>query len=344
MVIIRTLLLLTLFGCAKTSYLFHQSIGQLKIFTKSKENSKLLKSVKVEQKVKDKILYIEELKKYFFEYWEKDVAPIYTKTTILDQKAVTYLVITSDFHKIKANKECFPFMGCFPYLGFFNLEHAKEYAKDKESEGQYSYIRPVYAYSTLGYFDDPILSSFFNYNKFDLTELIFHELFHTIYFYKDKVQLNENLANYFGKQMALEYYKKQGWSTSELAKREENSAKIRKKLVELTKQYESRLNTSKVKNRKQADQLLEKFMQENFKPQLQAFCAEIKSENCYPLKRKWNNASLAAYLTYEEESDRIEAKVKKENWTLKQFFSYIERLTKQYEDNPKDLEEHLFKL
>ena len=75
-------------------------------------------------------------------------------------------------------------------------------------------------YSTLGYFDDPILSSFFNYNKFDLTVLIFHELFHTIYFYKNKVQLNENLANFFGREMAIEYYKKLGLEVDAIEKRE----------------------------------------------------------------------------------------------------------------------------
>ena len=74
--------------------------------------------MKIEQETKDKIIYIENLKRYFFEYWEKDVEPIYSRTTLLDQKAVTYLVITSDFHKIEANQECFPLMGCFPYLGF----------------------------------------------------------------------------------------------------------------------------------------------------------------------------------------------------------------------------------
>ena len=129
-----------------------------------------------------------------------------------------------------------------------------------------------------------------------------------------------------------------------LLKREKLGVQIRKKLVELTKLYEKILNEKKLESRKQADQLLEQFMKSTFYPKIQKYCAEIKSKSCFPLKRKWNNASLAAYLTYEKESDRIEAKVEKENWTLKQFFSYIERYTREFKGDSQDLEKYLFKL
>lgn len=342
--LVVALVMMLMNGCAKTNYLYHQSIGQMKIFTKSRKNADVLESVKVEDKVKEQIRYIESLKSYFYTYWGKKETPIYSKTTILDQKAVTYLVITSDFNVIKADKECFPFMGCFPYLGFFNLQHAKKYAKEKDELGKYSYVRPVYAYSTLGYFDDPILSSFFAYDKFDLTELVFHELFHTIYFIKNKVQLNENLANYFGKEMALEYFKSRGWDAEEVISKESRSKLMRKKLVELTHQYQQILEQQKPQNRQAADLLLDQFLADVFKPTLTKYCSEIEAKSCFPLKRKWNNASLAAYLTYENESDKIEQKVTKESWTLKQFFSYIEQVTKKYEGQPEMLEKQLFAL
>jgi len=80
---------------------------------------------------------------------------------MLENSAVTYLVVASPFNEIKAVETCFPVMGCFPYLGFFNLNSAKNFAKEKENENYVTWIRPVYAYSTLGYFTDTILSSFF---------------------------------------------------------------------------------------------------------------------------------------------------------------------------------------
>ncbi|MBT5093001.1 MAG: hypothetical protein HOM21_02085, partial [Halobacteriovoraceae bacterium] len=189
-------------GCAKFSYLVEQGIGQLKLQSRSKKNSEILKDPTVEESIKDKIKLITKYKEYFYRYWGKPSTGIYSKTTILKGEAVTHLVIVSPADKIEALEECFPLVGCFPYLGFFKKASAKEYASKKSAEGFVTYTRPVYAYSTLGKLEDRILSSFFQYKDSELAELIFHELFHTIFFIKDEVELNENLANYFGQVMA----------------------------------------------------------------------------------------------------------------------------------------------
>src|SRR5690606_17570522 len=86
-------------------------------------------------------------------------------------------------------------------------DSALDWVKDKKEEGFQTWMRPVYAYSTLGYFEDRILSSFFQYDKYELAELVFHELFHVMYFLKNNVDFNENIANFFGEQMAREYFK-----------------------------------------------------------------------------------------------------------------------------------------
>lgn len=336
------LLLLLLTSCAKVNYLYHQSFGQMKVFTKSKSNKKLLESVRTPEEIKDKIRYIEELKSYFYKYWNEKTTPTYSRTTVLDQKAVTYLVITSPFKEIKADKECFPFMGCFPYLGFFNLNHAKEYAKEKEELGKYSYIRPVYAYSTLGYFDDPILSSFFIYDEFDLAELIFHELFHTIFFIKNQVELNENLANYFGKEMAIEYFKLKGKNHHVGIEKEEKSKELRKLIVVLTNKYKKLLKQKAPQSRADSDKLLDNFLKTEFFPRVESKCESLKVKKCFALKRKWNNASLAAYLTYENKADRIGKKRVANGQTLKEFFAYIRKTTENFEGEEKELAKALF--
>ena len=200
------ILIFTLGGCAKFSYLIEQGSGQFKLLFDAKENKKILEDPDIPENYKKKIKLVQIYKSYFYKYWNKKETKIYSKTTILNRKAVSYLVITSPFDQIYANKECFPITGCFPYLGFYKKEKADKYAETKKKEG-FTFVRPVYAYSTLGYFTDTILSSFFQYEEFDLAELIFHELFHTIFFLKNEVDLNENLANYFGREMAFEYFK-----------------------------------------------------------------------------------------------------------------------------------------
>ena len=201
------LIFMFLSSCAKMSYLAEQGLGQLSLLNRSKDNKKVLSDVRIPLSYKEKIKKISEYKRFFYRYWKKNEGSIYSKTTLLDTDAVSYLVIVSPHNNIEAKEECFPFVGCFPYLGFFKKKSAQEYQKKMEEKGFITHRRDVYAYSTLGYFTDPILSSFFFYDDFDLVEMIFHELFHTIFFIENEVKLNENLANYFSKEMAFDYFK-----------------------------------------------------------------------------------------------------------------------------------------
>jgi len=137
-------------SCAKFNYLYEQGVGQISLLSRGKDNKELLNSVRVPKVQKERIKKIQELKTFFYRYWDKKETRIYTQTTMLKTKAVTYLVIAAPFNEVKASENCFPVMGCFPYLGFFNLDSAKAFAKEKEKEGMVTWTRPVYAYSTLG--------------------------------------------------------------------------------------------------------------------------------------------------------------------------------------------------
>src|SRR5690606_3977623 len=188
----RLLVLLLVTACAKTSYIAEQTRGQLSLQWYGRDNHEVLADESIAHEHKEKIRLIETYREWFFEYWQRKPDAIYSKTTMLDDDAVTWLVITSPWNEIKANQECFPLVGCFPYLGFFKKTSAKNYLEEQKAKGFHTYMRPVYAYSTLGHFEDRILSSFFHYDQYELAELVFHELFHVMYFLKDNVDFNEN--------------------------------------------------------------------------------------------------------------------------------------------------------
>lgn len=310
-------------SCAKFSYLTNQGIGQLSLLNNAKKNRSVLEDPRISKEHKRKIKLIEKYKDYFYSYFQKEKTKIYSKTTMLENKAVTYLVIASSFNEIKAHKECFPVMGCFPYLGFFKKEAANEYQRSLEEKGFYTYQRPVFAYSTLGYFTDPILSSFFSYNDYDLAELIFHELFHTVFFASDEVKFNENLANYFGKEMMEEYFKDNKDFQEKVFKKKTASAELRKELVRLVGNYKLKLAKSAPKDRVEADTLLEGFLNSDFYPSLKKKCSELKLKECNVAKKKWNNASMSAYLTYTDQLKPIHELrlARKEN--LKEFLKFI---------------------
>ncbi|MDO9182385.1 MAG: aminopeptidase [Bacteriovorax sp.] len=321
--------MLAIGGCAKFDYLYEQSVGQISLQSKARDNQEMLKNVRVPAEQKDKIRKIGALKKYFYKYWGKKETAIYSQTTMLQNKAVTYLVIASPYQEIKAYETCFPVMGCFPYLGFFNLEQAKKFAKQKEAENFVTWLRPVYAYSTLGYFTDTILSSFFHYTDYELAELIFHELFHTIFFINNEVELNENLANYFAKEMLEDYFTQANQlDYLHIEQKEELEDKILRKMVvglaaELQEHYQKLLP----QNKEDSEAILDEFLEKKFKPDILKKCQEINipPKNCFPIQRQWNNASFAAFLTYEKKSDDLEGLRKKLGLDLRGYYLFINK-------------------
>jgi predicted aminopeptidase len=341
------LILILITSCAKLGYLAEQGTGQVSLLTRAKDNDDVLKDVRVSKKDKEKIKLVKEYKAHFYKYWNKKETSIYSKTTILHDEAVTYLVIVSAHNEIKAKKECFPVMGCFPYLGFFKKESAKDYARDMEKKGLVTYIRPVYAYSTLGYFTDTILSSFFYYDDYELAELIFHELFHTIFFVKDEVELNENLANYFGKEMALAYFHEDKDLRERLEKDQKLLKDLSKHVVSFARRIDKELKKDVKISKEDSLKLIEDALDESLRPEIKKVCEEhkVSDKKCYFLKRKWNQASLAAFMTYENKVDKIKMLRKSIPGDLRDFFNYIEGELKKYEDSDKKgtFSEWLFK-
>ena len=341
--------LVILSGCAKFDYLYEQSMGQMALLSKGRDNKEMLTNVRVSKTQKEKIKKIEELKKYFYKYWEKKETKIYSQTTMLKEKAVTYLVIISPYKEIKAEETCFPVMGCFPYLGFFNQKSARSFAKEKEAEDYVTWIRPVYAYSTLGYFTDTILSSFFEYDEYELAELIFHELFHTIFFVKNEVDLNENLAMYFSERMLDEYFasiNKTDYFKFE-QKRNEDYKKVKSLVVILANELQTMYKNLLPSSKEEAETILNEFMEERFQVEVMKKCQalDIQPRDCFPLERKWNNASFAAFLTYEKKSNDLQSLQKKLGLDLKGYYNWIASKYEEFQNQSveEDFEVFLFK-
>ena len=95
---------------------------------------------------------------------------------------------------IEPKQECFPFTGCVSYRGFFSEPLARRHAERLRAAGYDVHVGGVPAYSTLGWFDDPLLSSFIKYPDAQLARLLFHELAHQRVYAKDDTTFNESFA------------------------------------------------------------------------------------------------------------------------------------------------------
>ena len=335
-------ILLSLTGCARLNYLFEQGMGQIQLQVKGRKNEQWLKDPRVPHEQKVKIRQIQEYKKFFYRYFDRRPSEIYSKTTLLETSAVSHLVVVSRYDEIKSVKHCFWPLGCFPYQGFFKEKSAIHFQKKWEAQGFYTFKRPVYAYSTLGYFEDRILSSFFRYGKFELAKLIFHELFHTLFFIKNHVDINENLASYFAGRLAIEFFKDIPQWVKKKRRLLQKQQRIKYKLVQLAQSYHQSLTTHPPPSKESADRRLAAFLTEKLRPTLEVACDLEGISPCPLAQKSWNNASLSAYLTYEDKMKSLKELHHSLGISLKEYFHYIDQCYKNYKGKEKDFEAFLF--
>ncbi len=100
---------------------------------------------------------------------------------------------------------CYLLVGCAPYRGYFQRQRAQRYAAKLAARGYDTYVGGVPAYSTLGWFADPLLSSFIFWHEHDLAELLLHELAHGRIWVESDVAFNEAFATFVGRQGAREF-------------------------------------------------------------------------------------------------------------------------------------------
>jgi predicted aminopeptidase len=100
----------------------------------------------------------------------------------------------------------FPIVGYVPYRGYFDKTRAEDLAKSLEASGYDTYVRPAIAFSSLGFFNDPLLSNLLELNRVELAGVICHELFHRTYFLESDVMFDESAATWVGSRGAVDFF------------------------------------------------------------------------------------------------------------------------------------------
>lgn len=119
----------------------------------------------------------------------------YTRYADLGRPFVIWNVFAAPELSLTPKSWCFPIAGCVNYRGYFREAEATDEARRLKDDGEDVYIGGVPAYSTLGYFDDPILSSFVRWPESDVARLIFHELAHQLVYLPGDSVFNESYAS-----------------------------------------------------------------------------------------------------------------------------------------------------
>lgn len=179
-------------------YGFRQLRGQLHIITNSVSINELKHEGRTDSSTISKLVYIDEVRRFAVDSLGLENTDNYTTYFEQDKKPVMWVVTGSLPYEFKEKTWWFPFINTVSYKGFFDERLALQEAALIEKEGYESDIYSPEAWSTLGFFSDPVLSNMLNRGPGKLAELIIHELAHATVYLPSEVDLNENLATLAG--------------------------------------------------------------------------------------------------------------------------------------------------
>jgi predicted aminopeptidase len=133
-------------------------------------------------------------------------------TTFTRLRSDTLVLVLSGVYpdQLKQKTWWFPIVGSVPYKGYFDVDQARRAAKDLEREGFDAYLRPASAFSTLGWFNDPLVSTTLRADTIDLVNTVIHELTHNTYYAPGGATFNESFANFVGARGSAAFFRAHG--------------------------------------------------------------------------------------------------------------------------------------
>lgn len=186
--------LVTLSGCAQLGYYAQAMQGQMNLISSAKPIDRWLADPTVKDELKDRLKRVREIRSYAARELGLPDNGSYKNYAQLKHKYVMWNVVATPELSVKPNQWCFPIAGCVDYRGYYSQAAAQSFADSLHREGFDVRVSGVPAYSTLGWFDDPVLSTFIEYPDAELARLVFHELAHQIAYAPGDSQFNESFA------------------------------------------------------------------------------------------------------------------------------------------------------
>ena len=185
-------------GCLYTRYVAQAAHGQFVLLGKAKPIEKVIADPDTPTRTAMLLAEIPEIKQYGRSYGLK-IRRNYSTYSSLGRPAAVWFTGGADPVSFKPLRWCFPIVGCFAGLGWFDEDDAVKFKLDLEAKGYDAIVRPASAYSTGGWFPDPVLSTMLGGGDDALPELanvILHESVHATVLVNDEPFFNESLASY----------------------------------------------------------------------------------------------------------------------------------------------------
>lgn len=314
-------------SCSTLSY-YQQSIsGHLAIMSKRQPIDALLQQKDLAAGLREKLKQSVAIRKYASDVLFLPDNDSYSTYADLGRNYVLWNVVATPEFSLEPLRWCYVVVGCLSYRGYFSRTDAIQYAEKLKSDGDDVYVAGVSAYSTLGWFSDPVVNPMLKYDSTYLARVIFHELAHQLIYFSNDTEFNEAFAD------TVAEYGVRRWLQDEHMKKEgdefEQSLARENEFNRLVKRYRSKLEELYGKSPAGDD----------LRRRKQAVFANMKSDY-EKMRGNWhgnddyqawfgsglNNAKLALVLTYQDLVPGFLKVLARENYDLKRFYRSISTL------------------
>ncbi|MEX0806238.1 MAG: aminopeptidase [Candidatus Binatia bacterium] len=200
-------------GCSPI-YLIRAAYEEGKILWRRQPIVEFLTTPDLQDDTKEKLTLVLAAREYAHNVLGLNVAGSYASYSYIDRPDLTYIVMAAPKTELRPYTWWFLVVGNVPYKGFFSKSEAQAEVERLQAEGYDTYVRTSAAFSTLGWFDDPLLSHLLKYDKVALTEIVFHELFHNTLYINGAGAFNESAANFVGHRAAIDFFRQRSGADS----------------------------------------------------------------------------------------------------------------------------------
>ncbi|MDT8341247.1 MAG: aminopeptidase [Longimicrobiales bacterium] len=205
----RTSLFIMLVGSAAACspvYVVKAGLAEMHILGGRRPLAEVVLDPETDERTRGTLTLVMEAREFARDGLGLDVGGSYTSYTRLESDTLALVLSAAPRDRLAPRTWWFPVVGHLPYRGFFDDDDARAAQRELEAEGYDTYLRPTAAFSTLGWFDDPLLSTVVHDDVVEVVTTVLHELSHNHLFVSGQVTFNESFATFVGRAAAAEFF------------------------------------------------------------------------------------------------------------------------------------------
>lgn len=209
----RKLVILTAAAVAAVSvltcspgYLLQAGIEEAKILGRRRPIDQVMADANTTDETRRKLRLVLEARTFAAEMLGLDAGRSYTTFSRTDGDTLALVLSAARRDRFEQHTWWFPIVGSIPYKGYFSREDAFSAAEELQQAGYDTYLRPTSAFSTLGWFNDPLLSTTLGHDDVQLVSTVIHELTHNTLYLPGQASFNESLASFVGDRGAILFF------------------------------------------------------------------------------------------------------------------------------------------